>query len=78
MSKPISKYPKPPCIKDKCLKYPVCMRKKQISCSDLSEYQKSMRYKSLYTSKGAWKLIKAILPNLERLIHTVEVTYDPM
>lgn len=28
----------PPCVKHKCLKYPMCIKKKYIICSDLYNY----------------------------------------
>ena len=31
-----------PCIKDKCLKYPICLAKKDIECQDLLDYYEDM------------------------------------
>ncbi len=45
-----------PCIKDKCLKYPVCRYKYSIVCKELEDY--------LMSNEGTWKKVHTIIPNL--------------
>lgn len=67
-SKPISKFPKPPCIKDKCLCYPICIDKENIECELLKEYIDNLRlHPYSYPDRSVWFKINKTLPKLVRL-----------
>ena len=38
-----------PCIRDKCLKYPICIAHTNISCDDLQDYFNSIHYSIMET-----------------------------
>jgi len=69
MSKPISKFPQLPCIKKKCIVYPVCRNRMIIECEELVNYRAhlNMRYE-LYPIKSIWFKINKVLPNLEVIL----------
>ena len=52
-----------PCIKDKCLKYPVCKTKRQIRCAILHKYYMHMVGQTSLTGTEAWDYIREGLPN---------------
>jgi len=55
-----------PCLKNKCLKFPVCKGKKQICCDILFDYaDKEMQYNYIQF----WNYVKTLLPNIETVQH---------
>ena len=58
----LSKIPLPPCIDEKCLKFPVCKSKEKVQCEELGNY-----YHKLYPKHEAdviWTRICKSLPCL--------------
>lgn len=51
-----------PCIKDKCLKYPVCRNKEYIQCPELRTYYWKMRetHSIGYTWKELFKQLRGV------------------
>ena len=47
-----------PCIKNKCLKYPVCKHKVEVECTALR------RYNALQTNKSFWRSMRKHLPKV--------------
>ena len=53
-----------PCIKDKCILYPVCKNKKAIICDLLTEYMfKELNGKEMH-SNAIWQYLSNHFPNL--------------
>jgi len=57
------KKPNPPCIKTKCLKYPVCKNKQILACNTLAKYYENLAHD--YTGDEAWLHIKKYLPTMQ-------------
>jgi len=51
-----------PCIKDKCITYPMCQNKRDIKCPDIYNYYNKMRIQ--FTRDEVWKLIKKHLKEM--------------
>ena len=63
-----------PCIKDKCLKYPVCKCSRTIRCKTLSEHYRVVRYNKLKEALSLsdmrielWKELNKDLPQLDTI-----------
>ena len=66
-----------PCIKEKCLKYPVCKQSRIIRCADLSVYYRKLRYIKLKENLTLsdmriklWEDININLPKLDTIKET--------
>lgn len=51
-----------PCIKDKCLKYPICISKRAIRCEHLFNYCNYLEANDYHDI--VWKRLNLNLPNL--------------
>lgn len=58
----LSKIEPPPCIKQKCLKYPVCRYKENISCEEMILYYH--RVHLLFELTTIWRKLNTSLPYL--------------
>jgi len=73
MTKPISKYPEPPCKKKKCIAYPACISKTHIHCDDLFQYRsRLMMNRRLYTEPSIWFKIKKTIPKIVEISRTIQ------
>jgi hypothetical protein len=63
MKKPII-----PCIKDKCILFPVCRNKEYVTCDTLNDYFIVLYKKSNYLN--TWAYINKFLPNLKSIVHS--------
>jgi len=74
--KRLSKMEPLPCIRKKCLKYPVCRHKEKIKCEELNTYYH--RVNLLFELKIIWKKINKSFPSLHS-IDSIKVgdTYYP-
>lgn len=58
-----------PCIKNKCILFPVCRNKEYVTCDILNDYFIEIYRKSNYLN--TWERINKTLPNLKSIIHGV-------
>jgi hypothetical protein len=56
----------PPCIEDKCISFPVCIRKEELSCPILLDYLNELLNQTDDHS-AVWDMMSIEFPNLERL-----------
>jgi len=52
-----------PCVKEKCLKYPMCTGKEVICCTELHDYLRNLDL----DFDDTWALINRFLPEAKRL-----------
>ena len=66
----------PPCIADKCLKYPACKNKTDILCNDFRDYMEETyehfragrnRVDGPRLDRALWRIFNRTLPNLKVL-----------
>lgn len=51
-----------PCIKNKCIVYPICMHKKEINCKDLLHW---FRKEDKRHRQSPWGKIEKVFPKLQ-------------
>lgn len=57
-----------PCIRNKCILYPICINKKEIECEELRLYRNLV-----FNHSGvlmAWEILNQTLPNLKHVVDT--------
>ena len=61
-----------PCVKDKCLKYPICKSKEKIDCKLIIEYYKYLT--ELHDNAvQSWDILYKHFPNLKILVTVKEM-----
>ena len=63
--KRLSKMEPPPCIRQKCLKYPVCRHKEDVKCEEMIMYYH--RVHLLFELSTIWKKLNKSLPALHSI-----------
>ena len=53
-----------PCTKDKCLKYPICLNKTELECSDLADFYGMGTDHDYDSGAEIWDAIQVALPKL--------------
>lgn len=61
-----------PCIKEKCLKYPICISKKAIRCFLLHKYYKDISIDGM-SGIDAWHHIRKTLPKIGSISDAAEM-----
>ena len=55
-----------PCIKNKCISYPICISKKTITCKEIEEYHKYLKKKYGYGLRECFDEINLTLKSINQ------------
>jgi len=64
-----------PCVKDKCLKYPVCRHKASVKCEALLLYYYEVYHEITEVKRyhrDVWNIMNEVLPNLDNIKRNTE------
>lgn len=66
-----------PCIRDKCILYPICKFKSELRCDILKEYADGV-YDKLVIDETAYIITKEVLSTLRQVFPNIEGVYKDL